>query len=116
MFIANKFTLITCMSRKLAIDNHPPVCFKLTIGTFTYIHDPLSQGLITDPKVKETIPVDLYKRLFKMESLVDVITTVFQAILAVNVVFTVGYAYNGKRVSALSKASFHRCNGQCHKN
>ncbi|KIR62579.1 mitochondrial carrier protein [Cryptococcus bacillisporus CA1873] len=38
-----------------------------------------------------------------MESLVDVITTVFQAILAVNVVFTVGYAYNGKRVSALSK-------------
>ncbi|KIR41182.1 mitochondrial carrier protein [Cryptococcus deuterogattii 99/473] len=31
-----------------------------------------------------------------MESLVDVITTVFQAILAVNVVFTVGYAYNGK--------------------
>lgn len=51
-----------------------------------------------------------------MESLVDVITTVFQAILAVNVVFTVGYAYNGKRVSALSKASFHRCNGQCHKN
>ncbi|OXC67858.1 hypothetical protein AYX13_03539 [Cryptococcus neoformans] len=38
-----------------------------------------------------------------MESLADVVTTVFQAILAVNVVFTVGYAYNGKRVSTLSK-------------
>lgn len=107
------------MSRKLAIDNHPfyvPFALQLTIGTFTQIHDPLSQGLIADPKVKETITVDLYKRLFKMESLVDVITTVFQAILAVNVVFAVGYAYNGKLVSALSKASFHRCNGQCHKN
>lgn len=40
-----------------------------------------------------------------MESLADVVTTVFQAILAVNVVFTVGYAYNGKRVSTLSKVS-----------
>ncbi|AAW45194.2 hypothetical protein CNH03310 [Cryptococcus deneoformans JEC21] len=38
-----------------------------------------------------------------MESVVDVVTTVFQAILAVNVVFTVGYAYNGKRASTLSK-------------
>lgn len=40
-----------------------------------------------------------------MESLADVVTTAFQAILAVNVVFTVGYAYNGKRVSTLSKVS-----------
>lgn len=40
-----------------------------------------------------------------MESVVDVVTTVFQAILAVNVVFTVGYAYNGKRASTLSKVS-----------
>ncbi|ODO03280.1 hypothetical protein I350_06130 [Cryptococcus amylolentus CBS 6273] len=38
-----------------------------------------------------------------MESFVDVLTTVFQAVLAVNVVFLVGYAYNGRHVPALSK-------------
>ncbi|WVQ85124.1 hypothetical protein IAT38_007289 [Cryptococcus sp. DSM 104549] len=36
------------------------------------------------------------------ESLVDVTTTTFQAILAVAVVFTAGYAYNGKDVPLLS--------------
>ncbi|WWD22912.1 hypothetical protein CI109_107407 [Kwoniella shandongensis] len=37
-----------------------------------------------------------------MESLVDVTTTSFQAILAVVVVFTAGYAYKGKHVASLS--------------
>ncbi|WVF66676.1 hypothetical protein IAT40_001417 [Kwoniella sp. CBS 6097] len=37
-----------------------------------------------------------------MESIVDVTTTVFQAILAVAVVFTAGYVYNGKHVQHLS--------------
>ncbi|ODN78187.1 mitochondrial carrier protein [Cryptococcus wingfieldii CBS 7118] len=38
-----------------------------------------------------------------MESFVDVLTTVFQAVLAVNVVFLGGYAYNGRHLPALSK-------------
>ncbi|WVQ76923.1 hypothetical protein IAR50_006602 [Cryptococcus sp. DSM 104548] len=38
-----------------------------------------------------------------MVSLVDVVTTAFQAVLVVNVVFLVGYAYNGKHVPLLSK-------------
>ncbi|WVQ94289.1 hypothetical protein IAU59_001368 [Kwoniella sp. CBS 9459] len=37
-----------------------------------------------------------------MESIVDVTTAVFQAILAVSVVFTAGYVYNGKHAQHLS--------------
>jgi len=46
-----------------------------------------------------------------MESFVDITTTTFQAILAVCVVFTAGYAFNGKRGGELSTVRFSRQNG-----
>lgn len=40
-----------------------------------------------------------------MESLIDVITTSFQAVLTVCVVFTAGYAYNGDRQQQVGTVS-----------
>ncbi len=40
-----------------------------------------------------------------MESLVDIVSTTFQAVLAVCVIFTAGYAFNGKRGETLSTVS-----------
>jgi hypothetical protein len=43
-----------------------------------------------------------------MESLVDITTTTFQAIVAVCVVFTAGYAYNSQRSAKLAEVSDER--------
>lgn len=40
-----------------------------------------------------------------MESLVDIVTTVFQAVLAVAIVFTAGYAVNSSQDVVFAKVS-----------
>lgn len=42
---------------------------------------------------------------FTMESLVDIVTTGFQAVLAVAIVFTAGYALNGSQDVVFAKVS-----------
>ncbi len=44
-----------------------------------------------------------------MQSLVDIVTTTFQAVLAVCVIFTAGYAYGGKNGAATSTVSLITC-------
>lgn len=39
------------------------------------------------------------------QSLVDIVTTTFQAVLAVCVIFTAGYAYTGKNGATISSVS-----------
>lgn len=43
--------------------------------------------------------------IFTMESLVDIVTTGFQAVLAVALVFTAGYAINGNQDVVFAKVS-----------
>lgn len=64
------------------------------------------------------VPLPVYSPRYAMESLVDVTTTAFEAILGVCVVFGAGYAYNSKLDSGSGKVSHHglsafACSTQC---
>ena len=47
-----------------------------------------------------------------MESLIDIVTTTFQAVLALCVIFTAGYAYNGKNATTVGVVSSPRTSPQ----